>query len=111
MGLFEGGGRLSPSGLLKDADMTKPVIVIAHQPGELSELSEAGADIDLSGHTHDGQIFPGNLTINIAWENPYGVMKVGNMTSFVTSGVGVWGPPMRIGTDNEVMIIDVSFNR
>lgn len=106
----EGGGRLSPSEFLKDADMTKPVIVIDHQPGELSELSEAGADIDLSGHTHDGQIFPGNLTINIAWENPYGVMKEGNMTSFVTSGVGVWGPPMRIGTDNEVMIIDVSFS-
>lgn len=106
----EGYDRLSPEELLKDLDKTKPVIVIDHQPAELDELADAGADIDLSGHTHYGQIFPGNLTINLAWENAYGVLKKGNMTSFVTSGAGVWGPPMRIGTDNEVMIIDVSFN-
>ena len=105
----EGHDRLTPSELLEDLDKTKPVIVIDHQPGELEELAEAGADIDLSGHTHDGQIFPGNLTVKLAWENPYGVKQVGNMTSFVTSGAGVWGPPMRVGTDSEVMIIDVNF--
>ncbi len=105
----EGETRLSPEELLRDIDTTKPVIVVDHQPAELTELAAAGADIDLSGHTHDGQIFPGNLTVKLGWDNPYGVLKKGNMTSFVTSGAGVWGPPMRIGTDNEVMIIDISF--
>ena len=55
-------------------------------------------DMDLGGHTHDGQIFPGNLTIDLFWENAYGLDKIDDMYSVVTSGVGVWGPAMRIGT-------------
>ena len=77
--------------LLKDCDLTKPVIVMDHEPKELKQLSEAGADLDLYGHTHDGQIFPGNLVTGMMWENSCGYKKIGNMNSVVTSGAGVWG--------------------
>lgn len=101
--------RLSPEDLLADLDHEKPIIVIDHQPKELEELSEAGADLDLCGHTHDGQIFPGNLATRIAWENSCGLLKKGDMYNIVTSGVGLWGPDMRVGTDSEVVEIDVAF--
>lgn len=101
--------RLSPEKLLKNLDHEKPIIVIDHQPKELDELAEAGADLDLCGHTHDGQIFPGNLATRIAWENSCGLLKKGNMYNIVTSGVGLWGPNMRVGTDSEVVEITVNF--
>lgn len=103
------GSRLSPAELTAGIDLEKPVIVIDHQPRELNELAAAGVDLDLSGHTHDGQIFPGNLTVKLAWENPYGLLQIGPMYSVVTSGAGVWGPAMRIGTDSEVALVKVQF--
>ena len=103
--------RLSPEDLLQDLDRDKPILVIDHQPKQLQELADAGCDIDLSGHTHDGQMFPGNLTTKLMWENSCGELKKDNMYSYVTSGVGVWGPAMRVGTDAEVMIIDVYFTK
>ena len=81
-----------------------------HEPKELKQLSEAGADLDLSGHTHDGQIFPGNLVTGMMWENSCGYKKIGNMNSVVTSGAGVWGPPLRVGTKSEVCQITVRFS-
>ena len=96
--------------LLKDCDLTKPVIVMDHEPKEFKQLSEAGADLDLSGHTHDGQIFPGNLVTGMMWENSCGYKKIGNMHSVVTSGAGVWGPPLRVGTKSEVCQITVRFS-
>ena len=90
-------------------DLSKPVIVIDHEPGELEELSEAGVDLDLSGHTHDGQIFPANLLMKFLWENPCGYLQKGNMHSIVTSGVGLFGPDMRVGTKAEICQIHVNF--
>ncbi len=79
-------------------DSSKPVIVIAHEPDELGELSDAGVDVDLCGHTHDGQMFPGNLTTALVWENSYGYLNENGMHNIVTSGVGIFGPDMRVGT-------------
>ena len=90
-------------------DMDKPVIVLDHEPSELQKLSDAGVDLDLCGHTHDGQMFPGNLTVKLFWENAYGYLKKGNMHNIVTSGVGVFGPNMRVGTKNEICEITVTF--
>lgn len=87
----------------------RPILVIDHQPSDLDALAAAGADLVLSGHTHDGQLFPGNLTTRIGWKNSCGKLELGTMTSIVTSGVGVWGPAMRIGTKSEVVEIDVTF--
>lgn len=105
----EDGTRAEISELTKDLDKTKPIFVLSHEPDELQKIADAGADIDFSGHTHDGQLFPGNLTIGLFWENPCGMIKKDNMYSIVTSGVGVYGTFMRVGTDAEICSVDIDF--
>ena len=105
----EDGTRAEISELTKDLDKTKPIFVLSHEPDELQKTADAGADIDFSGHTHDGQLFPGNLTIGLFWENPCGMIKKDNMYSIVTSGVGVYGTFMRVGTDAEICSVDIEF--
>lgn len=105
----EDGSRAEISELTKDLDKTKPIFVLSHEPDELQKTADAGADIDFSGHTHDGQLFPGNLTIGFFWENPCGMIKKDNMYSIVTSGVGVYGTFMRVGTDAEICSVDIDF--
>ena len=83
--------------------------MIDHEPKEFKELESSGVDIDLSGHTHNGQMFPSNVFGKIIWKNPYGMITVGNMKSIVTSGVGVYGPSMRVGSTAEVANILVKF--
>ena len=105
----EDGTRAEISELTKDLDKTKPIFVLSHEPDELQKTADAGADIDFSGHTHDGQLFAGNLTIGLFWENPCGMIKKDNMYSIVTSGVGVYGTFMRVGTDAEICSVDIDF--
>lgn len=105
----EDGTHAEISELTKDLDKTKPIFVLSHEPDELQKTADAGADIDFSGHTHDGQLFPGNLTIGLFWENPCGMIKKDNMYSIVTSGVGVYGTFMRVGTDAEICSVDIDF--
>lgn len=105
----EDGTRTEISELTKDLDKAKPIFVLSHEPDELQKTADAGADIDFSGHTHDGQLFPGNLTIGLFWENPCGMIKKDNMYSIVTSGVGVYGTFMRVGTDAEICSVDIDF--
>ena len=97
--------------LVSSFDKSKPIILIDHEPYELEEIAKAGVDLDLSGHTHNGQMFPSNVFIKFIWKNPYGLLKVDNMYSAVTSGVGVYGPNMRVGTTAEVMVLDLSFKK
>lgn len=107
----ENGARKTPDELLKGIDNSKPIFMIYHEPDEFSEISEAGTDLLLCGHTHDGQLFPANIITAIKWENSCGYLKKGNMHNIVTSGVGVWGPFMRVGTDAEICSIKVVFNK
>ena len=100
----------TPEELLGGLDKTKPIITLYHEPDQLSELAKAGTDLLLCGHTHDGQIFPGNLMTKLSWENSCGYLKKGDMHNIVTSGVGVYGPYIRVGTHAEVASIDVNFN-
>ena len=99
--------RKAPAQLTEKLNRDKPIIMIDHQPKELQELADAGVDLDLCGHTHDGQTFPGNFTIKLMWENPCGLLIKDNMTNITTSGAGVWGPAMRIGTDSEICSINI----
>ena len=101
--------RMSADELLKDADKTKPIIVLQHEPIEFESLAESGADLVLCGHTHNGQIFPGNLIVPFFNENAYGVKELYGSQTVVTAGVGYYGPPMRFGTDSEVTVITVTF--
>ena len=101
--------RLSVSELLADTDKDSLLLVLEHEPVEYDALWEQGVDMVFSGHTHNGQIFPGNLYVNLMNRNAYGRVTIGSMETFVTSGVGTFGPPMRTGTNSEIMIIDVMY--
>ena len=106
----EGGrSRASLEALLSGLDLSMPVLVIDHQPRFLQENADAGVDVLFSGHTHDGQTFPINLVMNREWEKASGMLVKGSMTSIVTSGVGIYGPDMRLGTDADVTVVDISF--
>lgn len=101
--------RKSPAQLTEGMDLSKPILVIDHEPRQLEELSKAGVDLDLCGHTHDGQMFPGNLLTSLMWENSCGHLQKGSMHNIVTSGVGVFGPNMRVGTKSEICVVNVHF--
>ena len=102
--------RKSPSQLTKSLDLNRPVIFMDHQPGELDEVASSGADLDLCGHTHDGQLFPLNIITGLVWKNSCGYLKKGNMHNIVTSGAGIWGPNMRTATNSEICAITVHFS-
>lgn len=95
--------------LILGKDTTKPVFVLEHEPMDFANIYDAGADFVFSGHTHDGQIFPGNLVVRFLSQNPYGVRVIDGVTTLTTSGVGYYGPPMRIGTHSEIAVVDFTF--
>lgn len=101
--------RLSPEELLKDVDTSLPVLVLEHEPKQFEALKAAGADVALCGHTHAGQMFPGNLVVPFFNENAWGYKRVHELDTFVTAGVGNYGPPLRVGTDSEITVIDFTF--
>ena len=88
-----------------------PIILLDHQPGGLEEAGQAGVDLQLSGHTHDGQVFPFGLINRLIWKLNWGYLRKGDTQYFVTSGVGTWGPPVRIGSVAEVVRIRLSFGK
>lgn len=104
---FQEEQRKTPSEISKEINKENILICVDHQPGELDELSNAGFDLDLSGHTHNGQIWPGTLTISLFWDNAYGIKKINNMYSIVTSGVGLFGINMRTGCFPEIVNINL----
>ena len=101
--------RLPLDFLMNDVDRTKPIILLDHQPYELEIAQQAGIDLMVSGHTHGGQVFPGNLITGAIYENDWGYLQKEQMHSVVTSGFGFWGPPIRIGTRSEIVSIQIEF--
>ncbi|HBX50564.1 MAG: hypothetical protein A2275_15720 [Bacteroidetes bacterium RIFOXYA12_FULL_35_11] len=107
---FAGRKRKELSDILNGADKNLPLILMDHQPFKLNEAVENGVDLQLSGHTHSGQLWPGNLITNKIFELSHGYMKKQNTHFYVSSGVGTWGPPVRIGNKPEIVVIDVRFD-
>lgn len=103
-----GDGRASLDSLLAMTDRSKPVILLDHQPSGLSGLAGTPVDLQLSGHTHNGQIWPFTIVTNKIWELDHGYRKYGNTHVIVSSGFGIWGPRMRIGTRPEIVVISLS---
>ena len=99
--------RKSLKDLVKDTDTSLPLLLLDHKPYHLNEAEENGIDLQFSGHTHNGQIFPGNLVVKQMYELPHGYKQKGNTHYYVSSGLGLWGPPFRIGTRSEVVVFDV----
>jgi len=84
----------------------QPTILLKHEPDYLEIANEAGIALGLFGHTHHGQIFPLNyLTWRIYHGFDYGLHRVGNMQTYTSSGVGTWGPPLRLKTKSEIVLI------
>jgi len=99
--------RKSLNQLLTNVSREIPIILLDHQPYNLDESVKEGVDIQLSGHTHYGQFWPGNLIVDRMYELAYGYMKRGNTHFYVTSGAGIWGPKIRIGTQSEIVVLDI----
>jgi predicted MPP superfamily phosphohydrolase len=81
-----------------------------HQPLQLEEPVEQGVDLQLSGHTHAGQLFPNRLMTRRIFEDDWGLLRKGNFQLIVSSGYGTWGPPIRLGNTPEVVDIMIKFN-
>ena len=87
-------------------DKNKPSILLKHEPKDLSISKQAGISFQLSGHTHDGQQWPFNYLTDIVYKGfGYGLKHYHGMPIFVSSGVGGWGPPLRVGSDYEIVCI------
>ena len=97
--------------MVNSINKLNPDIVLNHRPEGLVEAETEGVDLQLSGHTHNGQIFPGNLVTNYLNEKSYGYLKKDNFNLIVSSGYGTWGPPMRIGTISEMVNIKINFHK
>jgi predicted MPP superfamily phosphohydrolase len=99
--------RCSLKELVSGVDFSKPVILLDHQPYNLNEARENGIDLQLSGHTHNGQFWPFNYLTKSIFEVSWGYKKKGNTHYYISSGYGSWGPPVRIGNKPEVVVIEL----
>ena len=95
--------------LLEGVDTSLPVIVLDHQPSKLDEPRKAGVDLQLSGHTHAGQFFPASLVTNMMFEEDFGYLKDGGFNLVVSCGYGTWGPTVRIGSQSEIIKLNIAF--
>lgn len=89
--------------------MSLPVIVLEHRPTDLDNISRSSADMLLSGHTHNGQLFPVNFIAKGRYELSWGYKLKNGTHVFVTSGIQVWGPPFRTAGASEILVVNVYF--
>jgi predicted MPP superfamily phosphohydrolase len=101
--------RLSLELILAGSDRDLPLILLDHQPYHLEEAEKNGIDLQLSGHTHDGQLFPFDLLNKRLYEINWGTLRKGKTTVDVSCGAGTWGPPVRTAGRSEIIRIHVIF--
>lgn len=105
--------RKNMKSLLKECNLALPIIVLDHQPKELKSNSELGVDMQISGHTHAGQLFPTGQVSEILGINEmnYGIRKIDQFHCVVSSGMGMWGFPMRTSEHSEIVKIELQQRR
>jgi predicted MPP superfamily phosphohydrolase len=101
--------RKTISNLIGKSPFNLPMILLDHHPNEIQKASLAPIDIQFSGHTHNGQLFPLNLVIHRMYDLAWGYKKIRNTHFFVSSGLRLWGPPVKTAGKAEIMIVDVKF--
>ena len=109
---FTGTQRASLTDILADLPQQYrhlPLVVLDHQPAALAEARQAGAALELSGHTHHGQLWPFNFVVQRRYVNPLGLLTLGNFHSIVSAGTGTWGPPLRNTGRAQVLLVTVHF--
>ncbi|MDL2231513.1 metallophosphoesterase [Porphyromonadaceae bacterium OttesenSCG-928-L07] len=99
--------RKSTQELVQNLDKSKPLILLDHQPYMLEESVENGIDLQLSGHTHRGQVWPISIITDRLFEVSHGYLKKEHTHIYVSSGLGIWGGKFRIGTQSEYVVINV----
>jgi predicted MPP superfamily phosphohydrolase len=92
---------------LDGRDDATPVVLLAHQPVQVEQAAAAGVDLQLSGHTHGGQLWPFDYVIGLDQPTIEGLSRHGDTQLYVTRGAGYWGPPMRIGARPEVTVVEL----
>lgn len=93
--------------LINKLDKTKPIILLDHQPYNLHQAEESGVDLQISGHTHQGQVWPISLITRMIYEKDHGYLQKGDTHIYVSSGIGLWGGKFRIGTQSEYVIFEI----
>lgn len=105
-----GRGKRKPLEILVNGlDKNLPIIMMDHQPFGLEEAVNNGIDLQLSGHTHHGQLWPFNYITNMVYELSWGYKKKENTHFYVSSGFGSWGPPIRLGNRPEIIYLTLHF--
>ncbi len=104
---FGNGHGSDMSRALEGRDETKPVVLLAHQPVHFDQAKEHGVDLQISGHTHGGQIFPFGFLTRLVQPFLSGLHRRGDSQIYVSSGTGYWGPPMRIAAPSEITLIEL----
>lgn len=99
--------RLPITQLMKQADTTKPVLLLDHQPYEVTKKDSLDIDIQFSGHTHRGQVWPMSLLVDNMYEQSHGYRKWKHSHVYVSSGLSLWGPPFRIGTNSDMGVLTI----
>jgi len=107
---FTGHPRQELSAIMKDIDKSLPVILMDHQPYNLVDGQANWVDLQVSGHTHQGQVFPLNFITRRIFEIDWGYLQKGQTNIIVSTGFGTWGPPIRIGNTPEVVDIVIHFD-
>lgn len=106
---FNGVKRQELKTLMQGIDQSQPIILMDHQPSQIEEAQEQGVDLQLSGHTHSGQMFPFQLVTQRIFEKDWGFLRKNNFQLIVSSGYGTWGPPIRVGNFPEIVDITLRF--
>lgn len=92
---------------LGDRDPSRPVVLLAHQPVQARRAAAYGVDLQLSGHTHGGQVYPFDFLVRLDQPVVSGLTEVDGTLVYVTNGAGFWGPPMRVGADPDVTLVEL----
>lgn len=95
--------------IMEEVDTRFPVVLLDHQPLGLQQAEQAGIDLQLSGHTHHGQLWPFQWITQAVFEVSSGLLKKGDTHVLVSSGIGGWGPPVRTNSRPEILDITLSF--
>ncbi|TXK34665.1 metallophosphoesterase [Nonomuraea sp. C10] len=102
-----GGDGPDYAAALGGRDESRPVVLLAHQPVQVAEAARHGVDLQLSGHTHGGQMVPFNLIVPLQQPVVSGLAAVDGVQVYVTRGAGFWGPPVRVGAPPEITLLEI----
>jgi predicted MPP superfamily phosphohydrolase len=95
--------------ILEGVDTSLPVLLMQHQPLRKGQPAPEGIDLQLSGHTHHGQLFPNQFVTGRMYAEDWGLKRMGNFNLIVSSGIGTWGPPIRVGNHPEIVDMHITF--